>query len=44
MFYKIINSIVAINILNHASKSTRPTRSNQTNNLIHTHFNQNIVS
>ena len=34
MFYKIINSIVAINILNHASKSTRPTRSNQTNNFI----------
>ena len=34
MFYKIINSIVAINILKHASKSTRPTRSNQTNNFI----------
>ena len=34
MFYKIINPIVAINILNHASKSTRPTRSNQTNNFI----------
>ena len=34
VLYKIINSIVAIHILNHASKPTRPTRSNQTNNFI----------